>query len=144
MKIIHIITTLGDGGAERTLFNICKNSQIHNQVVISLLDQGKYGDLLNKLGVKLYYLKMKPNIFFILKIFSLMKILYNEKPDVVQTWMYHSDFFGSIASRLVGIKNILWNIRHSDLQKNQSLLVFAMSHTKLLSHWVIKLVFLTS
>ena len=120
MKVIHIITTLGDGGAERTLFNICKNSHIHNQVVISLLDQGKYGELLNKLGVKLYYLKMKPNIFFILKIFSLMKILYHEKPDVVQTWMYHSDFFGSIASRLVGIKNILWNIRHSDLQENQS------------------------
>ena len=89
MKVIHIITTLGDGGAERTLFNICKNSHIHNQVVISLLDQGKYGELLNKLGVKLYYLKMKPNIFFILKIFSLMKILYCEKPAIVQTWMYH-------------------------------------------------------
>ena len=120
MKVIHIITTLGDGGAERTLFNICKNSHIHNQVVISLLDQGKYGELLNKLGVKLYYLKMKPNIFFILKIFSLMKILYCEKPDIVQTWMYHSDLFGSIAARLVGIKNKLWNIRHSDLQKNES------------------------
>lgn len=120
MKILHIITTLGDGGAERTLFNICKNNRLHNQVVISLLDQGKYGKLLHKLGVPSYYLNMKPNIFFIFKIFSLMKILLDEKPDVVQTWMYHADFFGSIASRLVGIKNILWNIRHSEIKKNQS------------------------
>lgn len=121
MKIAHIITTLGDGGAERTLFNICKNNnQIHNQVVISLLNQGKYGELIAKLGIKLYYLNMKPNIFFIFKIFTLIKILFNEKPDIVQTWMYHSDFFGSIAARLAGIKNIFWNIRHADHQKNQT------------------------
>ena len=54
MKIVHIITTLGDGGAERTLFNICKNNKRkHNQVVVSLLDHGKYGKLLNKLGIPL-------------------------------------------------------------------------------------------
>ena len=100
MKILHIITTLGDGGAERTLYNICKNNNnTHNQVVISLLDQGKYGQLLSQLGIKLYYLKMNSNIFFFLKIFSLMKILYYEKPNIVQTWMYHSDFFGSIAAK---------------------------------------------
>lgn len=146
MKIVHIITTLGDGGAERTLFNISKNSQLQSQVIVSLLDQGKYGELLSKLGVKVYYLKMKPNIFFIFKIFSLMKILYYEKPDIVQTWMYHADFFGSIASILIGIKNIFWNIRHSELQKNHSnrKTIYIIKILTKLSWWVPKKIIVNS
>ena len=147
MKILHIITTLGDGGAERTLYNICKNnSNNHNQVVISLLDHGKYGQLLSQLGVKLYYLKMKPNIFFILKIFSLMQILYYEKPNIVQTWMYHSDFFGSIAAKLLGINNIFWNIRHADLHKNQSnpKTIWIIKLLAKLSWWIPKKIIINS
>ena len=38
---------------------------------------------------------------------KLYKILKKEKPDVVQTWMYHADLVGGIVSRLAGIKYIL-------------------------------------
>ena len=147
MKIVHIITTLGDGGAERTLFNICKNNKRkHNQVVVSLLDHGKYGKLLNKLGIKSYYLNMKPNIFVIVKIFLLIRILYFEKPNLIQTWMYHSDFFGSIAGRIVGIKNILWNIRHADLQKHQTnpKTIWIIKFLTKLSWWLPKKIIINS
>jgi glycosyltransferase involved in cell wall biosynthesis len=38
------------------------------------------------------------------------------KPDLVQTWLVHGDFIGSIAARLAGFKNIVWNIRYSNLE----------------------------
>ena len=34
MKIIHIITGLGDGGAEHTLFKICKYDKLNKHIVI--------------------------------------------------------------------------------------------------------------
>ena len=51
MRVIHIITGLGDGGAEHTLFKVCKYDVLNNHIVISLKGPGKYYSLLNK-GLK--------------------------------------------------------------------------------------------
>ena len=69
MRIVQIITSLNDGGAEGVLFNICKNDDKNEHIVISLMDKGKYGPLLVKLGIKFYCLNMKPNLFSIFGIF---------------------------------------------------------------------------
>ena len=52
MKVVHIITGLGDGGAEHTLFKICKYDIKNKHIVISFKRYGKYFLLLNKLGIK--------------------------------------------------------------------------------------------
>ena len=48
MKVLHIITGLGDGGAEHTLYKICKYDTDNNNVVISLKGPGKYSSLLRR------------------------------------------------------------------------------------------------
>ena len=48
MKIIHIITGLGDGGAEHTLYKICKYDLANKHIVISLKEPDKYFPLLKK------------------------------------------------------------------------------------------------
>ena len=118
MKIVHIITGLGDGGAELTLFKICKHDTANKHVVISLKDKGKYYSLLNKLGVKVYYLNM--SFFSIYKFFFLIKIINSLKPNIVQTWLVHADFLGGIAARLAGIRNIIWNVRYSNIEIGKS------------------------
>ena len=58
MKILHIITSLGDGGAELTLFKICKYDKANTHIVIVLKDKGKYFSLLKKLNIKVYSLNI--------------------------------------------------------------------------------------
>ena len=114
MRVVHIITGLGDGGAEHTLFKICKYDDINKHIVISLKGSGKYFSLLKKLGIKVYCLNIK--FLSIHKFFFLIKLLHSLKPEVVQTWLVHADFIGGIAARLAGIKNIIWNIRYSNFK----------------------------
>ena len=118
MKILHIITGLGDGGAELTLYKICKYDKSNKHIVISLKDKGKYFSLLNKLGIEVYCLNM--NFFSIYKLFFLIKKINILKPNIVQTWLVHADFLGGIAARLAGIKNIVWNVRYSNIEIKKS------------------------
>jgi len=117
MKILHIITSLLDGGAEGVLYRLCTNDTTNEHMVISLRGKGKYGELLTNQGVKVLTLNMKPKEFSIFAFVKLIKILKNENADIIQTWLYHADFFGGIAARLAGKKNLIWNIRHSDFNK---------------------------
>jgi len=114
IRIIHIITSLGDGGAEHTLFKICKYDTSNKHIVISLTGKGKYTKLLKKIGIEVYNLKM--NFFSIYKFFYLIKLLYNLKPEIVQTWLVHADLLGGIAAKIIGIQNIIWNARHSTVE----------------------------
>ena len=118
MKILHIITSLLDGGAEGVLYRLCSNDKVNEHLVVSLRDQGKYGKLLSKNGIKIYTLNMKQGKFSIFAFFKLIKILKKEKVNVVQTWLYHADFFGGLAARLAGVNNLIWNVRHSNFSKN--------------------------
>ena len=114
MKIVHIITGLGDGGAENTLFKICKYDFSNKHIIISLKGRGKYYSLLKKLGIQVYCLNF--NLFSVHKFFFLIKLLRLIKPDIIQTWLILGDFIGGIASRLAGFKNIVWNIRYSNFE----------------------------
>jgi glycosyltransferase involved in cell wall biosynthesis len=134
MKILHIITSLLDGGAEGVMYRLCCHDKMNEHLVVSLRGQGKYGTLLSKQGIKIYTLDMKPGKFSIIALYKLIKILKNEKADIVQTWLYHADFFGGIAARLAGVSNLIWNVRHSDFNKGytkKSLLILIKVLAKL-------------
>ena len=76
MKIVHIITSLGSGGAENTLYKICKYDNQNEHIVITLKKGGKYLKLLNKRGDKVYSLDINFSIFHIIfKFFTLIRLL---------------------------------------------------------------------
>jgi len=115
-KILHLIVGLGDGGAESVLFRLCTHDKDNHHIVISMMGEGKYGAMLRSSDVEVYCLNMKRGIFSLLKAVKLLwQIIRTNKPDIIQTWMYHADFLGGIVGRLAGIKRIYWGIRHSNL-----------------------------
>ncbi len=122
MKILHIITGLSLGGAENTLLKICeytKNKKIEN-TVISLTNYSIIGEQLEKLNIKVFNLNLKKNFYAPFKIYHFYKLIKKIKPDIIQTWMFHADFFGGILGKLCGIKRIYWNFRHSNLKVGKS------------------------
>ena len=46
---------------------------------------------------------------------KMKRLITDEKPDVVQTWMYHSDLIGGLIARMAGVKAISWGIHNSNL-----------------------------
>lgn len=119
-KVLHVITGLGDGGAEAALFRLCRASPDVEHHVISLMTQGKYGPLLEKAGVPVVCMDMPRGGVTPKGLIRLWRQVRNLKPDAVQTWMYHADLLGGIAAKLAGRRAVFWGIHNSVLVHGDS------------------------
>jgi glycosyltransferase involved in cell wall biosynthesis len=113
--IVHIITELAHGGAETALFRLLTaNSNPTEFHVISLSDDGVFGPRIRGLGVGVTSLHMRQRGRFPIAFIRLVILLRRLHPDLVQTWMYHANVVGGLASRLAGIP-VCWGIRQANL-----------------------------
>lgn len=117
MQIVHVITGLNNGGAESVLSRLAINDLAsgNRHCVISLMDQGLYGERLHRAGIEVHCLDMPRGRLTLSGLARLYRLLRRLRPDVVQTWMYHADLVGGVAARLAGIRQVCWGIRHSNL-----------------------------
>lgn len=115
IKIIHLITSLGVGGAEQQLFRILNHMDKNRfeNIIISIQDEGILGRELKALGFKLYTLNISRNFSALKGMIKLIHILQTERPDILQTWLYHADFFGLLASKFSKVPKLAWNVRCS-------------------------------
>jgi glycosyltransferase involved in cell wall biosynthesis len=123
INILHIITGLNIGGAEMMLLKIIKshqNKKNYKHSVISLTGNGKVGEILRGINIDVHLLEIQ-NIFDLpRKFLNLIQIIFSVKPDIVQTWMYHADFLGGVASYLAGYKRVIWGVRSTELSQDIS------------------------
>jgi glycosyltransferase involved in cell wall biosynthesis len=117
-KILHIITSLDDGGAEGVLFRLVsfKESK-YRHFVVSLTGGEKYTNLLKENNVPVKLLNINGFISLIISIPKLWLYMIKLKPNLIQTWMYHSDVIGGIIAFLSGYRVILWNVRSAEIHK---------------------------
>ncbi|MBY5961357.1 glycosyltransferase family 4 protein [Marinobacter nauticus] len=120
MKVLHVITSLDAGGAEGVLTRLCEADKSNDHHVVSLMDEGVYGEVLLKAGVGVSCLRMPKGGLSAKGLFKLWRIIRNTQPNVIQTWMYHADFLGGLVGRLAGVRNIVWGIRNTELEPGKS------------------------
>lgn len=117
MKLIFVITGLSTGGSEMMLYKLCRGlvGAGYDIKVVSLTGAGTIGRHIESLGIPVETLEFGKSWRDVIKFFNFVKWLKQENPQIVQTWMYHADLVGGLASRLAGIKKVVWGIRQSNL-----------------------------
>lgn len=132
MKIFHVITDLQFGGAEQMLYNVLSHDNKNSHKVFSLKTKNYLGKKIEILKIPVVDLKIFSVVNFLKAFWFLIWQIKKENPDIVKTWMYHSDLIGGIAARACGIKNIVWGIHNCSLdakiiKKRTLFIVFILS-----------------
>ncbi len=83
--------------------------------VVSMTSRGATAQMIESAGVPVSALGMRRGAPDPRGVSCLFRLIRREKPDVIQTWMYHADLMGGLASRLAGRREVVWNIRHTNL-----------------------------
>ncbi len=136
--IVHIITNLSSGGAERMLYKLLAESTANDDarfqhVVLSMVGKEYIGEKIEALGIPVHTLGLKraslpsPKVLF-----ELLRLVRKYEPSVLQGWMYHGNLAAWFAAKMMrGLKPALsFNIRHS---------ISDIAHEKPLSRLVIRL-----
>lgn len=137
-SVLHIITTLSTGGAERALYNllVAGVGRTSNTAVLSLRDDGTYGDRIRALQIPVYVLGIKANVIPLQAVARLRRCVREVRPDVIQGWMYHGNLTASLAAWLApGCPTVAWNVRQS---------LYSMKREKPMTRLVIRANRLTS
>ena len=138
-KVLHIITSLGDGGAEGVLYRLISKSTeefLHEVIVLSV--DKKYEKLLKSKKIKVYNINLSKNKIQVKKILKLYSIIKSKKDYTIQTWLYHADFLGGLLAYISGNRNIFWNIRTSEISiKSTKLKTLIIIFFNAILSWII-------
>jgi glycosyltransferase involved in cell wall biosynthesis len=120
-KVLHLIPSLGGGGAENFLRNLVRAMQGSRwQSVIVVADAGPYQSFVHELralGCVVYDLAC-PKLMRARLWWKVWSVLEDERPDVLQSWMHHADFLGSVTGTLARVPCIAWGVRASEIHRN--------------------------
>lgn len=131
MKIVHVITGLATGGAERTLYNLLTVGfgGSFDCRVISLSGEGTFGSYIRAAGIPLECLEMRPGRPSIAAAVRLGRLLRTWRPDIIQGWMYHGNIAASLPWFVGQGVPVVWNIRHP---------LYGLAREKRHTRWVIR------
>lgn len=119
-RVTHVITGLHPGGgAEHMLVRLLQelnDQQRRQQSVISLRPRWGLEDEIEEMGIPVKALGMsgRPNPA---DVFRLGRALRRTHPDVVQTWMLHSNFLGGLVADAVCRAPVAWGVHLSDFSR---------------------------
>lgn len=116
--VIHIIGDLNVGGTERNLLKILSklNNMYFEHRIITLFEQGKLADKFKAAGIRVDCANISKNIFSLISYKTVLKLIKKIKlinPVIIQTWLYHSNNFMNIFSKMLNIP-IINSIRHDN------------------------------
>ncbi|HEV2335441.1 MAG TPA: glycosyltransferase [Stellaceae bacterium] len=116
LTIVHLITGLETGGAERMLAHLAIRTDRarFRPVVVSMTGMGTIGALIEKAGVIVRTLDMRHGVPDPRAIPRLIRILREFRPALLQTWLYHADLLGLVMWRLGQVPHLVWCLQGTE------------------------------
>lgn len=116
MKILHCITGLEPDGAQQMLKRLVQtmDQTVFSHVVVSLRERMPFADELEREGARVVCLGMKAGVPSFKGLRMLRRVLRDEAPDLVQSWLYHANCAVTLAA--IGLRPsfpIIWGVRGS-------------------------------
>jgi glycosyltransferase involved in cell wall biosynthesis len=147
-KIFHMIGSLEVGGAEKmlcVLLSLVDHSQAEHHVV-TMVPGGAFESEIKSLGVPIHCLGMRRGVPNPAGLLRMVRLLKEHRPQLLDTWMYHSNFLGSIAARMAGDIPVIWNIHNAGIGvssfKPSTRLITSLTNM-LAPRWALRTVFVS-
>lgn len=125
MKIIHVITSLRTGGAEKLMVDLLPRLRdLGNNVELLLFDGTRtpFYDELKKKGIRIHHLAIGGNVYNPLNIFRLKKYLNDY--DIIHTHNTACQYFVPLAKTLYRAKCKLFTTEHSTNNRRRQYKLF--------------------
>lgn len=116
IKVVHVTTSLATGGAQAMLYKLLSSMdrERYDCSVVSLMDKGRFGPLIEDLGIPVYTINMRKGVPGIVALSRLIRLARNLEPEIVQGWMYHGNLAAFVLQKIAsGCPSVVWNIRHT-------------------------------
>ena len=115
-KILFLIPTLRFGGAELFLLRLLE--KVCNEYDIVLVVIGAREGLFNEfeeLNIRVIYLDYENILAFPVALFSFRRILKNERPEILQSFLYLADILAGVSAYKIGTPLKIWSLRGTNL-----------------------------
>jgi len=114
MRVLHVITGLGSGGAEAMLAKLVRAGGRHTHSVASLAGLGAGGAGLVEAGISVHPLDFDSGPGIVRGFGRLRNLIRRGEYDIVQGWLNHGNLAATLAHATSGSSaSLLWNIRQS-------------------------------
>lgn len=113
--VLHVITSLGPGGAQSGMIALIQRLQRYRHVVVSLTALHPYGDTLQTLGVGVTsaHVDKRP----LTGLHQIAATIGRERPDVIHCWLHHADVLGGLFGRIFGVP-VIWHLHVGTLERS--------------------------
>ena len=125
MKILHVITSLRTGGAEKLMVDLLPRLRdLGNEVDLLLFDGTRtpFYKELEKFGIKINYLSIGGNVYNPLNIFRLIKFI--KKYDIIHTHNTACQYFVPLAKMISRAKCKLITTEHNTHNRRRNYKIF--------------------
>ncbi|MBG84501.1 MAG: glycosyl transferase family 1 [Phycisphaerae bacterium] len=116
IRIAHVINNLQTGGAETTLLRLMEHidRSRFEPFVLAMIGEGTIGPRIREMDIPVVALGAARRRLSVRTFLEIRRHLKEFQPDVIQSWMYHSNLAAYLSRGAVPNRPALaWNIRHS-------------------------------
>jgi len=117
MKVLYLIETLNLGGAEKALqttLSAVKQRGKITPIVCCLFEEGPIAVALRALNIPVINIAMTSPYNWRRGIFGLIKVIKENKVDLVHTHLFYANIYGRIAAWLSGRKPVVTTLHNPD------------------------------